>query len=184
VIRIIERWHKCQKVLTYASQMIHRKKNIPWIMLLAAIPWFMIGCGPAYNDVTPSSRYNFSSFSGTTWKTKVDVAIADIKNYTGRHELCLLVPKHFDTNNPEYTPVANCKIIEVMPVGTRLRIERLMEDNGGEWGGVKVSATIQDVSNSQKTVFLDGELLAKNGFITPGDSQSAVWDVNPVMLEK
>jgi hypothetical protein len=167
--------------------MIRCKKIFLWILLLAAPLCFVIGCGPAdkaYNDVTSSPRYNFSSFAGTTWKTKVNVAIADIKNYRGHHELSLLVPKHFDIKDPEYTPGDDCKIIAVMPVGTHLRIERLMQDNGGEWGGVKVLAIIQDGTNSRKTVFLDEELLAKNSFITSGDSPSTAWDVNPEMLEK
>ena len=74
------------------------------------------------------------------------------------------------------------QIIAVLPVGTRLRIERLMHDNGAA-GFVMVTATLLDATNSQKTVYLDGMLLAEeNRFIRYGSSTN--WVVAPDMLEK
>jgi hypothetical protein len=71
------------------------------------------------------------------------------------------------------------KLIDVLPVGTRLRIERLMQDNGN-WGGVRVTASLED----GKVVYLDEDLLAKNRFLCPGESDSKDWGVDPDMLEK
>ncbi len=71
------------------------------------------------------------------------------------------------------------QIIVVLPVGTRLRIERLMKDNGS-WGGVQVTASLED----GKVVYLSDYLLAKNRFIWPGWSDSKEWGVDPDMLEK
>lgn len=165
--------------------------------MMLAISFFLTGCGQSSNpyaaiaklyqpspdtDVTSSPYYNFSSFSGTVWKTKVKTAVADLKRYTGAHDIELLVPKHFDPTHPEYTPTDDMQIIAVLPVGTRLRIERLMHDNGAA-GFVMVTATLLDATNSQKTVYLDGMLLAEeNRFIRYGSSTN--WVVAPDMLEK
>jgi hypothetical protein len=135
------------------------------------------------SDVTSSPEYSFSEFAGTVWQTKLKVALADLKQYTGRRALHLLVPKHFDATHPEYTPARDMQIIAVHPPGTRLRIERLMKDNGN-WGGVRVAAELEDGTYSQKTVYLDDSLLAKNRFIWPGWSDSKDWGVDPDMLEK
>src|SRR5579871_4060351 len=140
------------------------------------------GCGPSEDakmlkhyqpppdsDVTTSAKYNFSSFSGTIWKTKVKVALADVKAYSGKWNPSLLVSKHFDQTDPDYTPGGDRKVIAVIPVGTRVRMERLMKDNG-VWGGLWVIGSLEDGTNSQKTVFLDEALLADNRFISPGVS--------------
>jgi hypothetical protein len=134
-------------------------------------------------DVTSSPEFNFKSFAGTVWKTKVKVALADLKQYTGKHDLNLLVPMHFDPTHPEYTPAHDMQIIAVLPIGTRLRIERLMKDNG-EWGGIRVVAVLQDETYSEKTLYLDKMLLAKNRFVRTGWSDSKEWGVDPDMLEK
>jgi hypothetical protein len=80
------------------------------------------------------------------------------------------------------------KIIAVLPVGTRLRIERLMKDNG-DWGGVQVTASLEDAKiraslEDGKVVYLVPQLLAKNRFIWIGWSDSKDWGVDPDMLEK
>src|SRR5262245_8613751 len=86
------------------------------IMILAMIS-FLNGCGQSQEeamlkgykqrpdtDVTSSSEYNFKSFSGSVWKTKVKVALADVKRYNGSHEPTLLAPENFDPTHPEYFP--------------------------------------------------------------------------------
>jgi hypothetical protein len=145
---------------------------------------FLGGCGqPPDTDVTSSPEYHFSSFSGTTWKTKVKVALADVKPYNGEHSIDLLAPIHFDETLPDYTFGSPMQIITVLPVGTRRRIGQLMQDNG-EWGGLRVTATLVNVTNSEKSVYLDEALLALNPFLSPGSSSSAKWAINPDMLEK
>jgi hypothetical protein len=164
-------------------------KNIIFgITILAMISFFLNGCGQSPEvamlkqrpdtDVTSSPQYNFKSFAGTVWKTKVKVALADTK-WRGRHDLTLLAPKFFDPTHPEYTPSRTDKIIAVLPVGTRVQIERLMQDNGN-WGGVWVIGSLED----GKVVIVEAHLLAKNRFIWQGWSDSKEWGVDPDMLEK
>lgn len=85
-------------------------------------------------DVTTLQEYNFISFSGTNWKTKAKTALAEIKTYSGERIITLLVPESFDPNHPKYRPPAHLiKVITELPIGTHLRIERLLKDNGN-WG--------------------------------------------------
>jgi hypothetical protein len=137
---------------------------------------------PPDSDITTSPGYNFSSFSGTAWKTKVKVALADLKTYKGVHHTELLVPKHFDTNQPDYTPVDDMKVIDVLPVGTRLRIGRLIQDNG-IGSQLWVTGTLVDATNLEKDVYLEKLLLKGNTFILKDPSLSTNWGVNPDMLE-
>jgi hypothetical protein len=138
----------------------------------------------ADTDVTSSSYYNFSSFAGTVWKTKVKTALAEGKRYTGAPEIKLLAPHRFDQTDPNYRPLhENTKIITVLPIGTRLRIERLMKDNGA-WGGVNVIATLEERTNAQRIVFLDASMLASNQYLgNEAGNKSTNWGVNPEMLE-
>ena len=160
--------------------------------------FFLNGCGdskdrsfnllknykqPPDTDVTSSPEYNFSSFTGTVWKTKVKVALADFKRHTGEHSTDLITPEFFDPTHPKYTRVPGSRIIAVLPVGTRVRIERLMKDKG-VWGGLRVAATVEDGTNSQETIYLSVEMLATNKFMLPGQSSSTNWDVDPDLLEK
>jgi hypothetical protein len=149
--------------------------------MVVMISIFLAGCGRrADTDVTSSPQYNFSKFAGTAWKTKVKVAVADVKRYNGQTEVTLLPPARFDQDDPEYARLPQLQnIIEVLPVGTRLRIERLMKDNGN-WGGVRVNASLED----GRVVYLSDSLLAKNAFLFPGSSDSKEWAGNPDMLEK
>jgi hypothetical protein len=144
---------------------------------------FQSGCGqPPATDVTSSPEYNFSSFAGTIWKTKVNTALGDGREYTGVHHLYLLIPKHFDTTRPDYSPSADTRIVAVLKPGMRLQIGRLIKDNGS--GGLLwVVGTLRDETNSQETVYLDPWLLAKNQFLFDGSS-STNWNVDPDMLEK
>lgn len=134
-------------------------------------------------DATTMPYYNFSQFSGTVWKTKVKTAVADLKRYTGAQDVTLLTPFSFDAADPKYNPPPTMKSFRVLPVGTRLRIERLMEDNGAA-GFVMVTATLLDGTNSENAVFLDPHFLAKNRFVWTGWSSSTNWDVDPDILEK
>jgi hypothetical protein len=81
-------------------------------------------------DATSSPYYNFSQFSGTVWKTRVRTAVAELKRYTGAQDITLLTPVSFDAAEPKYNPPPTIKSFTVLPIGTRVRIERLMEDNG------------------------------------------------------
>src|SRR5689334_18054547 len=98
---------------------------------LSMASFFLSGCGQSSDsgifarpdtDVTSSPEYNFKSFAGTVWKTKVNVALVNEKRYNGKHDLNLLVPMHFDPTHPDYTPAHDIEIISVLPVGTRVRI--------------------------------------------------------------
>jgi hypothetical protein len=114
------------------------------------------------------------------WKTKVETALADLKAYNGEHHLTLLPPQNFDPAHPRHVPPAGMqKMSAVLPVGTRVRIERLMKDNGS-WGGVRVTASLDD----GKVVYLGSCLLARNRFIGGGPSEVTDWGVEPDMLEK
>src|SRR6185369_16768785 len=81
---------------------LRRRFAIAVILALALIAANMFaGCGknpataavkPLFRpspdkDVTKVPSYNFSSFAGTIWKTKTKTAIADIKIYTGAHNI-------------------------------------------------------------------------------------------------
>ena len=170
---------------------------IPLVIVLAWIA-LLTGCGQSSSpykeisklykpspdtDVTSSPHYNFSSFSGTVWKTKVKTAVADLTRYTGAHDITLLAPIAFDSADPKYTPPPTMKSYTVVPAGASLRIARLMKDNGAA-GFVMVTATLLDGTNSQKDVFVSPHLLAKNQFVWPGWSSSTNWDVDPDIVEK
>jgi hypothetical protein len=150
------------------------------LVVVAMLSVFLSGCNRPDTDVTASPEYNFSSFAGTVWKTKVKVALVDIKSYKGDHLMTLVAPESFDPTHPRYRPPPYMeRIIAVLPVGTRVRIERLMKDNGN-WGGVRVTASLED----GRVVYVLWELLAKNRFIAEGWSESKSWGVDSGMLEK
>ena len=144
----------------------------------------LIGCKPKPDtDVTSSPQYNFSAFAGTVWKTKVKTAVVDVENYKGARVVDLVVPKHFDPKDPHYDPNETARIVSEVPPGARLRIDHLMKDNG-IWGGLWVTGTLEDGTNTQRTVKLDGLLLEHNQFISPAWSPSTNWAINTEMLEK
>jgi hypothetical protein len=105
-----------------------RNSSSKFSVLVAMIALLSSGCSDS--DVTSSPRYNFSSFSGTEWKTKVGVAVAKIKQ-GGPGQIYLIPPDSFDTNDAHYRPIAGCTVISVLPIGSRIRIEHLMQDNVG-----------------------------------------------------
>jgi hypothetical protein len=167
------------------------------IIMPVIIAGSLNGCGQDPNggmfkrrpdtDVTSSPEYNFKSFAGTFWKTKVKTALGDIKAYTGVHLVVLLPPDAFDPTHPEYRPPPYLeKVIAVLPVGTRLRIDRLMKDNGTA-GLIRVTASLEDEATASlehgKDVYVDRTLLAKNRFLRTSES-SKEWGVDPDILEK
>jgi hypothetical protein len=167
------------------------------IILLAMAFIFLNGCGkpsdkylnglnndkqPSVTDLTSSPKYNFSSFAGTLWKTKEKTALADVTEYTGAHHLYLLAPKHFDPTQPDFTTGNDTKVINAISSGIRVRIGRLLRDNG-EGNILWVTGTLEKGTNSPQTVYLDFTLMAENRFIAPGWSSSTNWYVNPDILE-
>jgi hypothetical protein len=143
---------------------------------------FLSGCGRPVEDLSSSPKYNFDAFSGTVWKTKVKVAVADLngthptplKNY-------LLEPKAFDPNHPEYTPPpGGMRIIEVLPVGTRLCIEQLLMKKTFETNYAWVTASLDD----GRVIRLSDAFLAKTEFSWREKSDAKDWGVNPDLLEK
>lgn len=157
------------------------------------ITLLLLGCGKSprdrfrelykpkpYKDVTASPEYNFSSFAGSVYRTKGKVVIADVKLYTGAHALMFLAPMHFDWSDPSNT-VPGTHMLSVLPPGTRLRVERLMEDQGA-WGGYEIEAALLDATNTQKTGYLDRWFLIDNRWIGGIDANTN-WAVHPEMLE-
>lgn len=71
----------------------------------------------------------------------------------------------------------------MLPVGTRLRISRLLLDNG-DWGGVRVTATLENGTYSDYTIYLDRTLLEKNHFVWTGRYSSTNWACEPEIMEK
>lgn len=153
------------------------------VVMLATTSIFLSGCGPPPDtNITSSPEYNFSSFAGTVWKTKVKTALLGIELYTGKDIICLSPPDTFDPKDPNYRPVPGAKMVSVLPVGTRVQFERLMKDDGiGDqyW----VIATIGAGTNCQTNVYVGRHLLENNEFIPSGPTSSTNWAVNPDMLE-
>ena len=75
------------------------------------------------------------------------------------------------------------QVIAVLPPGARVRVEHLTKDNGA-WGGLMVTGTVEDGTNSFTNVQLDPMLLQKNRFIWQGWSDSTNWGIDADMLEK
>jgi hypothetical protein len=140
---------------------------------------FLVGCQRPDKDVSSSPRYNFSTFAHSVWKTTVKVAICDVEQYSGRHVRTIFGPESYDAANPKFDPTHNIRAISVLPVGTHLRIGRLMEDQGS-WGGVRVTAILGD----GQEVNIDRTLLERNQFLfSQATSISTNWSGNLDVLE-
>lgn len=160
------------------------RKSIPFVVILQMLAFLMVGCRqPPDTDISSSAAYNFSSFAGATWNTKVKLGLVELQDYRGRRVMTLVSPQHFDPTHPKYTPPPGMHVIAAVPAGARLRIDRLMQDNGN-WGGVWVTGVLDEGTSSQKVVNIDTTLLAKNKFIWMGSSSSTNWDVNSEMFGK
>ena len=146
------------------------------VISLAMISFFLDGCRPKDSNVTLSPQYNFASFVGTVWKTKVKLGLVEKKHYTGRFNLHLLALEHFDPTYPEYMDEVETRFVAVLEAGTCLRVDRLMEDNG-VWGGVRITVALDGKSYTNKTIYVDRLLLANNQFIDIGSTSSTNWSV-------
>jgi hypothetical protein len=155
------------------------------LMLMATL---LNGCSRPDTDVTSVPDYNFQKFAGTVWKTKVKVALADIKEYTGDHHIYLLTPDAFDPKHPNYRrPPYMEKVIQELPVGTRFQVARLIKDNGSGsqiWVTISLQGVAADSVESGTTVYLSRFFLSRNKFLFQGTSDSKDWIVDPDMLEK
>jgi len=153
------------------------KNTIPWISTMVLISG-LSGCGRPVEDVSSSPKYNFSEFAGTTWKTKVKVAVADLKGSSPEPKIYLLPPEGFDPTHPKYSPPpSGMKIIEVLPVGTRLRLDQLQKKETFETTYIWVTASLEDGT----VVRLDDDFLAKVDFRWVDTKD---WGVNRDLLEK
>jgi hypothetical protein len=103
------------------------------------------------------------------------MVLADMELYTGRHALTLVGPQAFDKTRPDYYPPDNTRMVAELPAGTRLRIARLMKDNGN-WGGVRVTAFLDD----GREVNVSELLLSQNRYFHT--SPLTNWGVAPDML--
>ena len=159
------------------------KPNLLLILILAAAPLFLSGCRQPPKDVTRSPHYNFLSFAGTVWKTKVKVALADVTIYNGTHHLMLLRRRAYDRTDPKYTGLLDpYRIISMLPAGARIRIARLWFDTG-EGSLLWVTASLDSGTYYRKTVYVSGPLLAKSLFLDGDPALPRAWAVNPKYLE-
>ena len=153
-------------------------------VMIAMASLLMNGCGPRPDtDVTTSPRYGFATFSGTEWTTKVPVAVVEVKSYKQTIDTCLVAPIHFDATNPHYNARPDQRILAVLPVGTRLRVDKLMKDNGN-WGGLQVTVILCDGAYQERIIHLDRAMLNQNDFLLVDESLPKTWGVNPEFLEK
>ncbi len=154
-----------------------------WIRVLVFSALFLGGCRQSPEDVTRSPHYNFSSFAGTVWKTRVKVALAEVPVYNGAHQLTLLSREEFDPTDPKYTGTANqYRIISMLPAGARIRIGRLLFDTG-EGSQLWVTASLDSGTYYRKTVYVTRRLLARNIFLERDPSLPRTWGVNAKYLE-
>jgi hypothetical protein len=162
----------------------HNSKAAPFVVvILATVSILLNGCGPPPDtDITSSPEYNFSSFAGTTWRTKVKTAFMDIQLYTGNHVVCLFPPDTSDPNDPNYRPVPGEKMVSVLPIGTRVQFEKLMKDNG-IGSQLWLIAAVENGTNVQTNVYVAKDFLENNEILSIGPSSSTNWEVNPKMLE-
>jgi len=153
-----------------------KRSIIPAIITSVALV-FLVGC--ADKDVTTLPQYNFSSFANTVWKTKTKTAIV----LYGSPPLLLWPPSRYDPAGSNYITLPNTRVLAVLPAGTRLRITRLMEDQG-ERGGVEVEGVVEDGTNTPKAVYVDKTFLANVWWASKGPTTNKTWGVNHDMLEK
>ncbi|MDB6125215.1 MAG: hypothetical protein JWQ71_4208 [Pedosphaera sp.] len=169
----------------YTNPCSKSKRSIIHAMIASLALLFLVGCRPD-KDVTADPHYNFSSFTNTFWKTKTKTAIAGFKGHApaSQPQFILLPPDRFDPTDPNYIKIDFIgSIAAVLPSGTRLRITRLLQDQGNS-GGVQVEAVVEDGTKAPKAVYLDRDFLANIRFASTGPTSNANWGVNPDMLEK
>jgi hypothetical protein len=165
------------------SQFWFRMKNAALkILLLAIASLFLNGCQPPDTDVTKDPHYYFSSFAGTVWQTKTKTALVEIKLYTGKQVAWFSPPLVFDPSDPNYMPIVGMRVVTVLSAGARLRIDRLMQDNG-EGSQVWVIASLENETNCQTTnLYVSPTFLANNSFFR-GPYTLHRWGVDSNYLE-
>lgn len=139
-------------------------------------------------DVSNDKKYNFSSFSGTHWKTKGKVAIVELTDYRDVLRLVILPPKSYDKEHPDYTPgVAINRIVTELPEGTLLQIDKLFVESDSEQLA-RVSVSMKEISTAivdrNARVYIDRSFLKVNRFQFRGWTNDSDWDGNPELLEK
>lgn len=149
-------------------------------LLMVLLPGRLFVAPPL--DVTQDQKYEFKDFQGTVWRTKVKVALADITRRQDRTQITMLPPCLFDSTHPGFISLQYLTIIRVLPIGTKLQINRLMMTFGNA-GGVYVEASIEDGT----TFEMSHHFSNKNKFIHGSWDEKDFtnkWGVNPEMLEK
>ena len=142
----------------------------------------LAGCGE--RDVTKNPAYGFGVIAGTSWKTKVSIALSSIDRgyygqictdgYAASFDAGTANPREFDYNSP---------VKAVLPAGTVIRFDRLVA-GGGDLGGYFVYSTVQSGKHVGKIVTAPRELFLPNDFLDPGHSNAKTWAINPKNLEK
>ena len=110
----------------------------------------LAGCGE--RDVTKNPAYGFGVIAGTSWKTKVSIALSSIDRgyygqictdgYAASFDAGTANPREFDYNSP---------VKAVLPAGTVIRFDRLVA-GGGDLGGYFVYSTVQSGKHVGKIV--------------------------------
>ena len=173
---------------------MRRRTQLSMRIMAAMLIFAVSGCGDS--DATNNPRYGFAPLVGTRWKTRTKTAIAEGE----RGRLYLLVPYHFDPDDPAYKshlanllpgirkmavdhPDQKRDLLAALPPGTGVLIDRLMQDNG-ESGGVMPTAIVDVGPYAGKRLYLDAFFFVPNRFLQgPFSYPSATWAVDPKMLE-
>jgi len=174
-----------------------KKKKMLMIVILGfiftsctciSIPVYMLNAmfGSSITDVTHSPEYNFASMAGTRWKTKTETALAP--NYGGSKRTYLIPPLNFHTAYHEHAGLSGYgrAVTAKFPVGTHLRIEKLIKHRGGVSGVEQlfVIATLEDKVHSRKEVYLSLYFFERNAFLWRNHGPyPKTWTANPDLLE-
>jgi hypothetical protein len=151
-----------------------------YVILLCLLALLLGGC-----DHDVSSGYNFSTFAGTIWKTKVPVALIQEGNVVVGND-CTQKDELSFAGGPAYWQEYDglYRIAAILPPGTSIRIDRLME-KGNDAGGLYVEATVQSGPEKGKVIRASRRLFAYNSFLNPGDRAAPdTWGPAPDKLEK
>jgi hypothetical protein len=161
------------------------KSTFVRIMMPAIALCLLTSCGRLEEeDVTLKPEYNFTSFAGTIWKTKVELAVEDSRRYTGERQLYLIALSRFDPSGSNYCGEGRDKIKTILPAGTLVRIDRYMKDHG--IGNVnQVWGTVMNGEYAQKSVVVDMQLFENNQWLWIGwPNLSTNWGMDPEMFQK
>lgn len=142
----------------------------------------LFGCGE--EDVSKSS--NFAKIAKTTRKTKISIALTKDENMAKGRECPADFEQAFNRNaadravvDPQHT------IIAVLPAGTIIQIERLVQLTTTE-GGIYVDISVSAGPNSGLHFKAPISLFVPNIYLHPGDPSNThdTWEVSEDKLEK